>query len=349
MSERLSSPPLVSPQPWPAANRDGLAELRRLLDEHDEVYIFGHKDADGDTLGCSLAFAEALRRQAKRAHVVIPPPHPDLYEWLPGFSEMRAEAPPDADIGLCIFFDAGNMERSGKTTARITERTVIVNIDHHASNSRFGTLNLVDPDASAVGQMCLQLLHELGWEITPTMATCLYAAILTDTGGFRHENTSVQTLADGARLAALGADPSDIAGRIYKSRPATTVRLNALSLSSMQIEMEGQLAWARVTRRMLHQTGAVMAEAEGIIDSLNSIGGLQAAIIFKEVGARLTKISVRTRNGVDAAALCARFGGGGHTRAAGAELLVPMRDAVQAVLQAAHEVIDGAGRRSQYR
>ena len=342
---------LVSPAPWPVSLREELSAFRELVERHDDVYIFGHKDADGDTLGCSLAFAEALHRRGKRVQVIIPPPRPDLYEWLPGFAGIRDEPPPDAVIDLCIFFDAGNMERSGKGTSLIGERTAVVNIDHHASNSRYGTLNLVDPDAAAVGQMCFSMLQELGWAVTPSIATCLYAAILTDTGGFRHENTDPQALADAARLAALGADPGDVASRIYKSRPATTVRLSALSLSSMQLELDGRLVWTRVTRRMLHQTGAVMAEAEGIIDGLNSIRGLQAAIIFKEVATRLTKISVRTRDDVDAAELCARFGGGGHRRAAGAELRMPLAEAVPAVLAVAHQVIQGhdAGRRPQYR
>jgi phosphoesterase RecJ-like protein len=128
----------------------------------------------------------------------------------------------------------------------------------------------------------------------------------------------------------------------------TTLKLSALCLATMQVELDGRLAWARVTRRMLRQANAVMAESEGIIDSLNSIAGLDAAILFKEVSARLTKISVRSRGDVDAAALCARFGGGGHLRAAGAEIRLPMAEAVDQVLEAAGLVITDAGRRSQY-
>jgi phosphoesterase RecJ-like protein len=168
---------------------------------------------------------------------------------------------------------------------------------------------------------------------------------MTDTGGFRHENTTPRALRDAARLAALGADPSYVASMVYKSRPITTVKLSGLAIASMQVEMDGRLAWAKVTRRMLREAGAIMAESEDIIDTLNSLAGLDVAIIFKEIGARLTKISVRSRGAVDAAALCAQFGGGGHLRAAGAEVQLRLDDAIPAVLEAARESIDAARRR----
>ena len=171
------------------------------------------------------------------------------------------------------------------------------------------------------------------------MATNIYVALLTDTGGFRHENTTPRALEDAARLARIGADPGHIATQVYKMRPETTLKLSGLALATMRVEMDGRLAWAKVTRRMLKEANAVMAESEGIIDTLNSIAGLELAILFKEVSGELTKISVRSRGGVDAAALCASFGGGGHIRAAGAEIEKPLDDAVRTVLAAAKEAI----------
>ncbi|HEY1420440.1 MAG TPA: bifunctional oligoribonuclease/PAP phosphatase NrnA [Candidatus Dormibacteraeota bacterium] len=301
--------------------------------------MFGHKDADGDTLGCSLAFAEALRAAGKDVWVLIPPPLPQMYTFLPGFTEVASEPPHGIDPQLVFFFDSGNLERSGGSVKRIAEHAVIVNIDHHPSNSRFGDVNVIDPAASAVGQMVMEMLDHFGYPITPTMATNLYVALLTDTGGFRHENTTPRALDDAARLARLGADPGLIATLVYKMRPETTLKLSGLALATMRVELDGKLAWAKVTRRMLREAGAVMAESEGIIDTLNSIAGLEIAILFKEVQSELTKISVRSRGGVDAAALCASFGGGGHVRAAGAEIEKPLDEAVKIVLAAAKEAI----------
>jgi phosphoesterase RecJ-like protein len=178
------------------------------------------------------------------------------------------------------------------------------------------------------------------------MAINLYVALLTDTGGFRHENTTPRALEDAARLARLGADPGHVATLVYKMRPETTLKLNGLALATMRVELEGRLAWAKVTRGMLREAGAVMAESEGIIDTLNSIAGLELAILFKEVQNDLTKISVRSRGGVDAAAMCAIFGGGGHIRAAGAEIEKSMEEVVKLVLATAKEAIVAASPKS---
>jgi phosphoesterase RecJ-like protein len=320
-------------------HRAELDRFRQLLARHDQVLVVGHKDADGDTLGCSLAFAEALRMRGKLVHVVIPPPLPSKYSWLPGFAQIQEQPPPDAN-SLVLFLDNGSLQRAGTVMEHVRGDATIVNIDHHTSNSRYGHLNIIDPDASAVGQMCLDMFEEFGWEVTPTMATNLYTALLTDTGGFRHENTTARALGDAATLAELGADPSRIAAMVYKSRPLTTLKLDGLTISGMQVEMDGRLAWAKVTRRLLRQAGAVMAESEGIIDTINSLAGLQVAMLFKEVARRLTKVSVRAREPVDAAVLCARFGGGGHPRAAAAEIQLPIEETIGVVLQAAREAIE---------
>jgi len=316
--------------------------MKELIDANQEILIFGHKDADGDTLGCSLAFADALRAVGKDVWVLIPPPLPDIYTFLPGFSGILSEPPRGIDPHLAFFFDSGNLERSGSSVKHVAAQATVVNVDHHPSNSRFGDLNLIDPDASAVGQIVMEMLDHFGYPITPAIATNLYVALLTDTGGFRHENTTPRALSDAARLARLGADPGHIATQVYKMRPETTLKLSGLALATMRVELEGRLAWATVTRRMLREARAVMAESEGIIDTLNSVAGLELAILFKEVQSELTKISVRSRGAVDAAAMCALFGGGGHIRAAGAELDKPMEEAVAAVLAAAKEAIFAA-------
>src|SRR5439155_1005077 len=139
-----------------------------------------------------------------------------LNEVLPGFDEIQAEPPHGVDPHLVFFFDSGNLERSGSAVRRIATHATIVNVDHHPSNSRFGDINVIDPNASAVGQMVMEMLDHFGYAITQTMAVSLYVALLTDTGGFRHENTTPRALEDAARLARLGADPGHIATQVYK-------------------------------------------------------------------------------------------------------------------------------------
>jgi bifunctional oligoribonuclease and PAP phosphatase NrnA len=316
--------------------------VRELIDQHDEILIFGHKDADGDTLGCSLAFEEALRSRGKEVIVVIPHPLPQQYSWLPGFDRV-VERPRDGrEPGLVLFFDAANLERSGSAAESISAGATIVNIDHHPSNDRFGDVNIIDPGAAAVAEMATAMLEAWGWEITPTMATNLYTALVTDTGGFRHENTDAAALDTAARLARYGVEPSYVTTMVYKSRPLTTLRLNALCMAAMRVELEGRLAWTKVTRHMLQEAGAVMAESEDLIDNLNTIADLDMAIVFKEVRSTQTKISVRSRGRIDAADFCAQFGGGGHSRAAGAEVQDSMSGAIDRVLAAARQAILGS-------
>ena len=327
----------------PQVREQTLRQLKTLIEDCREPLILSHKDPDGDALGSALALAEALRRLGKAAHILLPTPLPAQYSWLPGFIEAKAGLPAGANPDLAIFLDAASRERSGPAAHNLQAAVPIVNIDHHASNTRYGDLNLIDADAAAVGQMCLDIFSDYGWQITASMATNLYTALMTDTGGFRHENTNARALGDGARLVALGANPSWCATMAYKSRPLSTLKLSALSLATMRVEVNGRLVHACVTKDMLHRSGAVMAESEGIIDTLNSIEGELVAIMFKEVSDRLTKISLRSREPVDAAALCAHFGGGGHVRAAGAEVRLPLEEAVKRVVEVARETIREAG------
>src|SRR3989475_5279536 len=208
-------------------------EIKDLVNANQEILIFGHKDADGDTLGCSLAFAEALRSAGKRVWVLIPPPLPDMYTFLPGFDDIQAEPPHGIDPHLVFFFDSGNLERSGSSVKRIAEHATIVNVDHHPSNSRFGDINVIDPNASAVGQVVMEMLDHFGYTITPTMAMNLYVALLTDTGAFRREKTTPRALEDAARLPRLSADPGRISTQVYKMRPETTLKLSGMALAPM--------------------------------------------------------------------------------------------------------------------
>jgi phosphoesterase RecJ-like protein len=313
-------------------------EIRRLIDGATEIGCLAHKDADADSLGSALAFADALRRSGKRVSTVVPTPVPRLLRHLPGFEEISAEPPP---LDLLFTFDCASVHRFGDR-AELVERTPrVVNIDHHASNDGFGAVNLVEPAASATGQVVYHLLRALDYPISEEAATNLYAALLTDTGGFRHENTTEAALRLGADLVALGADPGWVALRSYKSRSISQLRLEGMAIAKMKTEYEGRLVWSEVTQAMLEEAGASMEESEGVIDQLQTIEPMKAAILFKEAAERLTKVSVRSRDEVDATHICIPFGGGGHRRAAGAELREPLAVARERVLEVARAQIVG--------
>ncbi|MEA2683470.1 MAG: bifunctional oligoribonuclease and phosphatase NrnA [Chloroflexota bacterium] len=315
------------------------AEILALVDGARRIVVISHKDADGDTLGSALAMAEMLRSRGKAVAMRVPPPVPGIYAFLPGYETINLEEsgePPD----LVVVMDASNLERLSDTLGPLPEGTPVVNIDHHVSNSRFGTLNLVMPDASSTAEVTFDLLHEMAVEITSTMATNLYSGVLTDTGGFRHENTTFRVLEIAADLVKRGANAADIAGRIYKSQKLTSMRLQALTMSTIGFDCDDRLVYASVTQEMLRKSGARMDESEGLIDVLNSVEGLELALLFKEIDPFLTKISVRSRGAANANVLASAFGGGGHERASGAEIPMPIRQAMEVVLAEARRMLE---------
>jgi phosphoesterase RecJ-like protein len=324
---------------WPALS-DVAGEVRSIIDGSHHIVCMAHKDADADSLGSALGFAASLRALGKVPHPVVPEPVPFTLDYLPGFESLEADP---AQIDAIFTFDCATTGRFGEKRVLLESGAhPVVNIDHHVSNSAYGSVNLVLPDASATGQVVYRLLRALDMPIPPEAATNLYAALLTDTGGFRHENTTEEALRLAADLVHLGADPAWVALKSYKSRAVTTLRLEALAVAAMRNECGGRLIWSEVTRGMLAEAGAMWQETDGIIDVLQSVDTMTVAILFKELQPELTKISVRTRGDADATDLCAPFGGGGHRRAAGAELHVPLEAAQEQVLTLARELLTAA-------
>src|SRR5438105_14302026 len=302
----------------------------QVIDHAASVTGVTHKDADDDTLGSALALALALEPIGKSVPVLSSPPVPGAWWFLPGIERVNRQAPPR---GTPIFiFDASDASRAGSYEPVVTQARVVVNVDHHVSNARFGTINLVLTDAASTGLLVYDLLKAWKIDIPPGAASNLYATILSDTGGFRHDNTSAHALRAAAELVQLGADPVMIARGLFKSRPASSLRMQGRILQGLHYEFGDRLVWGSISQTGLRDSGATTDQADSAIDQLNTIRGQELAILFKEAGPRVTKVSIRSRDQVDAAELAARFGGGGHKRAAGMELALPLKDAEAKVL-----------------
>ncbi|HUZ70667.1 MAG TPA: DHH family phosphoesterase [Candidatus Saccharimonadales bacterium] len=328
---------VAAPVIWPTIE-DVIDPIRSIVERCDHITCLAHKDADADSLGSGLGFALAMRASGRKVRVVVPEPLPRLLEHLPGFDTVETGGAP---LGDTVFtFDCATLTRFGERRDEVEQATTVVNIDHHLSNTAFGSINLVDASASATGQVVYTLLTMLGAPISEDVATNLYAALFTDTGGFRHENTTEAALRLGASLVAAGADPGWVALKSFKSRSLAQVRLEGLSISGMHSEMDGRLLWAEVTGPMLDQAGADMQDAEGIIDALQSIATMEIAVLIKEASPDRIKISVRSREPFDATDVCTPFGGGGHRRAAGAEIGGSLPDARRKVLEVARRLIE---------
>ncbi|MDQ6847109.1 MAG: DHH family phosphoesterase [Candidatus Dormibacteraeota bacterium] len=323
---------------WPELE-DIVGDIRAVIDRKGVIACLPHKDADADSLGSALGFALSLRSIGHEVRVVVPSPLPRMLEYLPGF-ETISEDP--GDIDALFTFDCATVARFGDKQDLIRRTETVVNIDHHVSNEGFGTINLIEARASATGQVVHRLLTTIGAPITADVATNLYAALFTDTGGFRHENTTEAALRLGADLVAAGADPGWVALKSYKSRSVPQIKLEGLAVGRLHTEFEGRLVWSQITQAMLEEAGADMMESEGVIDQLQSIDTMEIAVLFKEHSPGVTKVSVRTRDPYDATAVCRPFGGGGHHRAAGAELREPLAVFEPRVLDVARELLRSA-------
>ena len=320
---------------WPQLE-DVVGDIRGVLDRARVIACLAHKDADADSLGSALGFALSLRSMGRDVRVVVPSPLPTMLEYLPGFDTISEDA---GAIDALFTFDCATVGRFGDKQELIRHTDTVVNIDHHVSNEGFGTINLIEATASATGQVVHRLLTTLGAPITADVATNLYAALFTDTGGFRHENTTETALRLGADLVAAGADPGWVALKSYKSRSVPQIKLEGLAVARLHTEFDGRLVWSQITQAMLEEAGADMMESEGVIDQLQSIDTMEIALLFKENSPGVTKVSVRTRDPYDATAVCRPFGGGGHHRAAGAELREPLAEFEPRVLDVARELL----------
>lgn len=314
---------------------EALSEIKSLIEKHHSFVLLEHQKPDGDCVGSGLALVQVLQSLGKQALLVSQDPHPAVYDFLPG-SEFHTRAqyidPEDFRAEVAVFIDCTDPERAGKGLD-LARNSIWVNIDHHISNTGFGDVSLVLPDAAATGEIIYKLLIAAGVPITKEIATCLYVAIATDTGGFRYQNTTQETFEIAGALTGYGANPWEIAELIFETRTVSSVLLLGKALNTLKISRGGKLATVSVTRDMMAQAGASPDETEGIIGYPRSISGVEVSLLFREMedGSGF-HVSFRSRSKVDVSKIAVKLGGGGHPRAAGALVKGTLEEASQKVL-----------------
>ncbi|HHY38958.1 MAG TPA: bifunctional oligoribonuclease/PAP phosphatase NrnA [Clostridia bacterium] len=318
---------------------DSEGEVASALMRAQSCMILCHVMPDGDAIGSSLALARALTRLGKKVKLVSVDPVPEVYRFLE--SEIRFE--PASTItreamGLyetLVFLDCTHKDRIGSLADLIGPNHFIVNVDHHTTNSFFGHVNYVDRDAAAVGEQVLRIIDRLGVSLDEDMAKSLYAAILTDTGSFRYENTKPRVFRVAARLLEAGAKPSEISEAIYESRSFSSLKVLGLALTTLKTTAAGKVAWMTMSREMLVDAGGSESDTEGIINYARAIRGVEIGLFFREVEASTTRVGLRSRAVVDVSMIAGEFGGGGHPRAAGCTVHLPLKEAEKVVVQRA--------------
>jgi phosphoesterase RecJ-like protein len=309
-----------------------------LVRRHQRFLITTHRRPDPDALGSQLALADALERMGKQTRLVIASDWPPRYGFLdPNGRLGRFQLPGDEyrDAEVIVILDTGTWQQLGdfgKFMKTINVPKVV--IDHHLSQDDLGALQLVDATAEAAGRLVYEALEALDQRLSPQAADCLFAAVATDTGWFRHLNTTPATFALAEKLAAAGARPTVLFDRIYENNSLPRMKLMGLVLSRLRTEENGKIAMTEVAVADYAATGATPLDTEDMVNCTRSLAGVEVGLFFLEQPAGGVKVSFRSRERIDVAKIAEQFGGGGHRLASGATLATTLAVAQTRVLEA---------------
>ncbi|NPV25972.1 MAG: bifunctional oligoribonuclease/PAP phosphatase NrnA [Firmicutes bacterium] len=319
---------------------DNLTRIVKELANAPSVLICSHVMPDGDSIGSMLALGLAMEKINKKVVMAANAPIPDVYRFLAGSQKVRlpvevVDIPP-----VAVILDCTEEERVGdKLLDLIRPIPVKINIDHHISNTGFGEYRWVDPAAAATGELIFTLLKTMDVPLDPPIATAIYTALVMDTGSFQYSNTTDQTHRIAAELLLQGADLDGVREYLFETQPVVVLRLLAEVLSSLQLSEDGWVAWMVVTRENVESLGVSSEHFEGIVNYPKSVAGVEVGLLFRELEPGKIKVSLRSKRLVDVNKLAARFGGGGHQRAAGCIVIGSLAEVVQQVVAAAREAV----------
>jgi phosphoesterase RecJ-like protein len=301
----------------------------------NSILILTHINPDGDAVGSMLGMWHALQALGKRALPLASSPLPTYSIWLPGVEHIQTYQPgmdfPDVD--LVIMVDTATFARVGRIYeehALALAAVPIVIVDHHVTNEGAGTVNLIQPHAASTCELLYALFRAMDIAIDPGLATCLLLGLTTDTQSFQTSATTSDTLRIAAELLDLGADQSRIVREVYYALPASSAALIAMALTEMC--REGPIAWTCVTQAMMRAAGAEDEAVDEVTRTMQRIAGVRVLVVFKERYGGSTKISLRSVKPLDVATLATRWGGGGHSQAAGATLMMSPEQAQREVI-----------------
>jgi bifunctional oligoribonuclease and PAP phosphatase NrnA len=299
-----------------------VAAVADAIRSHDRFLLVTHENPDGDALGSIIATKLALDQLGKDSVMYLygDAPLPTEYSFMP-LADLRRRLPDDWRERVLIAVDCANESRLGPDPEPLAGAPLVIDIDHHHDNSRFGGINLIDPNASSTGEVLRDVFAVLGVELTPDIAEALYIALVTDTGRFQYSNTTAKSLRLAAELVEAGADIHRIFRGVYETVQFAKLKLLARALERAQIYDGGRLVVSYLVRSDFTDIGAAEAYSEGIIDSLRAVEGADMAALIREPprsDGPKRRISLRSSNDeLDVSAIARKSGGGGHRQAAG--------------------------------
>lgn len=309
-------------------------DLSSLIKRHTTFLISSHQSLDGDCVGSELAFFWYLTSLGKKVVVYNHDPVPSKFDFLHHADIIRTgklSADEAAGFDVFVVLDCSNLRRLGWDTAGYAG-VPSINIDHHRDNTLFGTVNIVDTRASATGELLYRFFTEERIAFPPGVAEALYAAIMTDTGGFRFPNTTSRILHICADLAEKGADPSKVYEKVYASHSATALLLQSRVWSTLKFHLDGKVCCMEMPMALLAELGAPYSDSEGLADCTITAADVEVGILTKYTETE-THFSLRSKGAVDVGRIAQKIpGGGGHSSAAGCTIKLSHAKALEQML-----------------
>ncbi len=327
--------------PLPAA----ALEVQRRVAQCRRPLLVAHIRLDGDALGSELGLACILRARGQQPHIVNDSAIPEAYRFLPGVNEAGTSAADlRDDYDLVIALDFSSWSHAKAIRERLPANLPTVAIDHHPPIERLGDAEWVDTSCSSAGEMVYRLASSAGWAIPADAASCLYVAILTDTGRFAFSNTTAASLRAAADLVDHGAQHVLAAEKIYQENSPALVALRAEALSTLRLYAGGRIAVMRLTLDMLARTGVDPIDTHDLADEPRSVRGAQVGVLLREMGPPAeVKVSLRAHAGVNIEPVARKLGGGGHHQAAGCEVRGGVDEVEKTVVAELRQLLGAGG------
>jgi len=315
-----------------------IKEILAAISAGKKFLITAHVRLDGDALGSELALYLMLRDLGKEAVIYNQDATPEHYRFLPAAEHIVHDLTHIERYDVGFVLDCSELDRVGKISADVVRIKTLINIDHHVSNGGFCKLRLLDPKASSTGELLYRLMRKMHVKMTKDICTNLYAAILTDTGGFRYSSTHQETLRAAGDLVEGGADPQWISENIYESDPPAKLQLLSKVLETLTLDIGTRTASLTVTLKHLQDAGASMEHTDGFIDIPRTVKGIDIAMLYTQMGEKQFKLSLRSKGKVNVEKIARKFGGGGHVNAAACRIDGNIQEIKQRVLEAVKEL-----------
>jgi phosphoesterase RecJ-like protein len=312
-----------------------LAEVVNAVQSRQRWVVTSHASPDGDAVGSVLGCVQILRAMGKQADGFLGDPVPFIYSKLPGAADVRPGPVNAAHYDAAMILECGSLER---TNLEGLAGLFSVNLDHHDTGAEYADLNYVVPSAAAASELVYGLAQAAGVRISPDIATCLYAALLTDCGSFCYSSTKAETFAFAREMVLAGADPAAIAQQVYFSSPASKMHLLGRALAHLQCE--GGLSWMHVSEADMLASAASEADCEGLVNWALGIHGVEAAAFFREAPDFCYRVSLRSKGRINVSRIAQTFGGGGHACASGLLIGGPLETASRRVLDALRSALE---------